>query len=68
MECGEGQRWRQGLGVSLDYQRGKVGEGMDWEFVIVICTLLYMERVVSGDLLYLAHGTLFFDNLYGKRI
>ena len=34
------------------------GEGMDWRFGIGMCTLLYIEWMVDGDLLCVAQGTL----------
>ena len=35
----------------LRLSKGTGGGGMDWGFGIHICTLLYMEWVVNGDLL-----------------
>ena len=45
--------------------RGRDGLGVG----IGICTLLYMEWMVNGDLLHIAQGfyPIFCDNLYGKR-
>ena len=48
------------------YQRGK--RGMDWELGIGICTLLYMECMISGDLLSSWEiYSMFCDNLYENR-
>ena len=38
--------------TSLWLPKGKGGEGMDWKFGTGICTLLYMEWMVNGDLLH----------------
>ena len=31
------------------YQKGNLPGGMDWEFMIGMCTLLYMEWMANGD-------------------
>ena len=36
----------------LIFTKGEKWGGMDWEFGIGICTLLYMEWMVDVDLLY----------------
>ena len=39
--------------MKLMVTKGDRWEGeMDWEFWIVMCTLLYMEWMANGDLLY----------------
>ena len=34
------------------YQRGKVGEGINWEIGIDIYTLLYIKQINNNDILY----------------
>ena len=39
--------------TTYHYQKGQVaGRGMDWGFGTSMCTLVYMEWMVNGDLLY----------------
>ena len=41
------------------YQRGNIGEEMDWEVGIGIYALLYTKSIGNKDLLYTAQGNLF---------
>ena len=53
----KGERWGRG--------------GMDWEFGIGICTLLYMDGMVNRDLLYSTKNStqsIVCDNLHGKIV
>ena len=49
-----------------DYQRGKVGGGINQEFgnVVLYGTLLYIKYVINKDLLYLLHRELYSIQLY----
>ena len=38
--------------VTKGERLGGVGEGLDWELAIDICTLWYMEWMVNRDLMY----------------
>ena len=50
------------------YQMIKMERGIDWEFGIDLCTLLYLKYINKKDLLYSTGNSIFYNNLNEKRI